>query len=680
MSKNNSLYFYILFILFVFLTNNGTSLVFAQKTTVDTIKTYQLKEFEVKGNRLRTVRSVLPLQYFSQKEILKINAINVADVVNNFSGVTLKDYGGIGGMKTVSVRGMDANYTSVSYDGVMLSNIQSGQIDLGTFAVNNIGEISLTNGHPNDFLQSARLFSNANVLNIKSLLPSDNLGDKFGGKAYVKTGSFGLINPGWIVMKNIGKKTGVTFSADLITANGEYNFVQNYGTSAKDSSAVLRRKNSDVHSIRSELNINYRPSQNEDFLFKTNLFLSKRGLPGSVTFYNENASKERLENNNLFTQIQYKNRNQKKFQYSLTARHHYSRVHYTDEDKKYADSDGLLSHQYTQNEYYTSAVAASNISDNLILSGAVDIWMNELDIVSNVDFRDFAKPKRYTTMSNIAIKYVTNRFVAGANLLHTATFETVKTGPSAKNRSKFSPTINCSFQPWENKEYRIRAFYKNLYRLPTFNELYYQEMGNANLLPENANLINVGFTITEQNIFEFINLTLTADAYRNMVKDKIIMLPRNGFYWSMRNRGKVKIWGIDANIKTDILLNNKRELSIRANYSFQRAKDKTPESDNFGEQIPYTPIHSGSTSVSYALKNWEAGYNLLFSGVRWIGQITEKRNKMTPYNVHSAYLQTNYKKWQIRGEVLNLYNTQYEIVKFYPMPRRNLRLSLTYRF
>lgn len=669
------------FVTFFLVTIFTTHAVYAQVQTADSLKTHILDEVEVTANfHTNVVRSVLPIQSLSQKEFLALNAASVADVVNTFSGVTLRDYGGIGGMKTVSVRGMDSRYTSVSYDGVMMGNIQSGQIDLGRFAIDNIAEIALTNAQPTDFLQSARLFSNASVLNLQTLLPDERTGSKARGKAYMKAGSFGLVNPGILILKNIGKKVGMSFSADYINANGQYSFLQNYGISAEDSSAVLRRKNSDVQSLRSELNVVYRSSPTKSLLLKSNIFLSERGLPGSITFYNEEAARERLEDTNVFTQVQYKNRTWDKLQYSFTVRHHYARTFYTDRSAKYSNLGGLLKNQYAQNEYYASVAAATNLRHNLIASAAFDGWMNQLDIVTNMGFSDFPYPTRYTTMANLAVKYFTNRFIAGGNVLHTATFETAKLGNAAKNRSKFSPTINIAFQLLEDKEYRIRAFYKNLYRLPTFNELYYQDIGNKNLIPENANMVNIGFAGIEKNIFNLLDITFTADAYYNRVTDKIVMLPQNGFFWSMTNRDKVTILGVDATVTTTYTTRNNHYITVRGNYSFQSAKDKTPDGANYGEQLPYMPEHFGAASVTYTAKKWEAGYNFMFSGVRWIGQMTERRNHMNPYAVHSIFAQTDYKNWQLKGEVINLLNTQYEVVKFYPMPRRNYRLSLIYKF
>ena len=45
----------------------------------------------------------------------------------------MKDYGGLGGLKTISIRNLGAAHTAVSYDGIAVSNSQAGQIDIGRF-------------------------------------------------------------------------------------------------------------------------------------------------------------------------------------------------------------------------------------------------------------------------------------------------------------------------------------------------------------------------------------------------------------------------------------------------------------------------------------------------------------------------------------------------------------------
>src|SRR5690606_32314952 len=122
--------------------------------------------------RNRAVRSALPTQILTEKAIQNLNALQISDVVKHFSGVTVKDYGGIGGLKTVSVRGLGATHTAVGYNGVLLSDVQTGQIDIGRFSTDNVNSITLNQAQSDQIFQPARFFSAASVLHIHSRIPS----------------------------------------------------------------------------------------------------------------------------------------------------------------------------------------------------------------------------------------------------------------------------------------------------------------------------------------------------------------------------------------------------------------------------------------------------------------------------------------------------------------------------
>ena len=662
------------FLFFSVLFCSSTAL--ADEFQIDTLHTRKLKTVTVNGQRLQVARAAMPVQIFAEKEIATLNAVNITDVAKYFSGVIIKDYGGIGGMKTVSLRGMGAQYTGVSYDGVMMSDIQSGQIDLGRFSLDNIAEISLSNGQPNDIFQSARMFSSGGVLCLKTKLLDYDKNKSFEGKASFKAGSFGFLNPSLFVAKNFGKKWAFNLSTDAQMANGKYTFLQYYGSSTNNLSAELKRSNTDITSIRSEINGLYRIKEKESIAVKSNFFGSERGLPGSITFYNTEDSQQRLKDRTFFTQIHYLNKISDKFQHQYFAKFNLSDNRFTDKDSKYSSTNGILSDHYLQKEYYVSASFQYKLLEPLFISASTDWWYNDLTINSNVNFKDFNYPTRNTGLANLAAKYLTERLTLGANLLYTLTRENVRTGVASPDRDKLSPSVSASYKLLEDKEFRIRAFYKNIYRLPTFNDLYYQDMGNKNLRPEDANQYNIGFTYLETEIPFLSEFVLSADGYYNQVTDKIIAIPRDMFHWSMTNKGNVNIKGLDVNLKMNIKAGKLDLVKTKANYSLQSAKDATVGSDNFGEQIPYTPVHSGSGSISYEHGKWEAGYNMIFSGVRWIGQITDKTNKMNGYAMHSIFVSTSYKRWKVNAEIIDLFNTQYEVVQFYPMPRRNFRITL----
>ena len=97
---------------------------FAQQQKVDTAHIYSIPEIMVSDPyQTREVRSASPLQVFNKEELKNLQALQVSDAVKHFAG-------GIGGLKTVSIRSLGAQHTAVSYDGITVSDCQTGQVDM----------------------------------------------------------------------------------------------------------------------------------------------------------------------------------------------------------------------------------------------------------------------------------------------------------------------------------------------------------------------------------------------------------------------------------------------------------------------------------------------------------------------------------------------------------------------
>ena len=112
-----------------------------------------------------------------------------------------------------------------------------------------------------------------------------------------------------------------------------------------------------------------------------------------------------------------------------------------------------------------------------------------------------------------------------ASALATVINEQADKGGSAGNHRKLTPYVSATFKPFRNEEFRVRFFYKDIFRLPSFNDLYYQEVGNSKLKPENARQYNIGLTYS-RNVCTFLPyLSATVDAYYNKVTDKNHCLP-----------------------------------------------------------------------------------------------------------------------------------------------------------
>ena len=183
----------------------------------------RLSEVNVIGQR-RQIDEVVTVQRLSGEELSRMNSLNVADALRYFSGVQVKDYGGVGGIKTINVRSMGTNHTAVSYDGVMLGNAQNGQIDLGQFSLDNVEVISLYNGQKADVLQSARDFGSAASVYIKTRVPEFKSGETYHARATFKTGSFDLINPTTLVELKLSESVSAQLSAEWVNSSGKYKF------------------------------------------------------------------------------------------------------------------------------------------------------------------------------------------------------------------------------------------------------------------------------------------------------------------------------------------------------------------------------------------------------------------------------------------------------------------------
>lgn len=164
----------------------GANAVLAQQDSVR-----QLQEVEVRDTRLPVISpSSIPVQKLSQASLQNIQALQVSDAVKRFAGVQVKDYGGIGGLKTVSVRGLGANHTAFSYDGITINDSQTGQADLGRYSIGNVEELSLAIGNPEELLLPARAFASGSIINVETTSPRFADNKNLATSINLKTGSF----------------------------------------------------------------------------------------------------------------------------------------------------------------------------------------------------------------------------------------------------------------------------------------------------------------------------------------------------------------------------------------------------------------------------------------------------------------------------------------------------------
>ena len=651
---------------------------YAQHDSISS-RTHAIDEVTVTAHRLqRDVTGGKPIQLMTHRELELLGLTNLADAVKKFAGASVKDYGGIGGMKTVSVRNLGAHHTAVSYDGVTISNTQAGQIDIGRYQTDNIQELSLAMGEEDDQMQSARHYASAGVLSITTERPY------YGGerrrftphfKASLRGGSWGLVSPSLRLTQSFSERTAVSLGGTYMRADGVYPFTLKNGRTRTRE----KRYNSDIESWQGEANLYNTLADNSQLDVKTYWYRSERGLPGAVILYND-KSDERLWDEDFFTQAVWRKRfNQ---QWSLHARVKYAHSwnRYEDTDVKY--QDGKLTDVARQNEYYASATVGWTPIDNLTFALAEDIAFN--DLRSNISISDNLNnppyPKRTTSLTALSARYAWQRLTLNANVVGTYAMEKVKAGKQPDDRRRLSPSASLSYRVLANEALYIRLMYKSTFRMPTFNDLYYIRMGNTGLRPENANEYNVGITWSGQPAGWMKYLSVTLDGYFNDVTDKIVAFPST-YVWKMANFGKVYIHGIDATMATEIPFGRKVSLLLTGAYTWQKAEDHEKRSASYGRQLPYTPKHNGNASLLLYTPWVNVGYSLLAQGERWSSALTTQEYHLKAYAEQSVTLSHEFRlrscRLKLQGTVHNLTDEQYEIIKYYPMPGRSWSVGAT---
>lgn len=658
---------------------------FAQQQRVDTIRSYSIPEVVISdAYQTREVRSTSPMQILSKEALKNTNALQVSDAVKHFAGVTVKDYGGIGGLKTVSLRSLGAQHTAVGYDGITITDCQTGQIDIGRFSLTNVDQLSLSNGQSDNIFQPARFFASAGILNIQTLTPRFQDEKQTNVATEFKTGSWGLINPSILLEQKLSKKWSVSANGEWMSSDGHYPFMLHYGNGENALVTKEKRKNTDVETLRAEAGLYGNLSDKEQWKLKAYYFQSSRGLPSAATYYYDYSS-QRLWDKNTFVQSQYKKEFSSKWVFQTSAKWNWSYQRYLDPD--YKGTSGKTENSYYQQEYYLSASTLYRMMDNLSFSLSTDGSINTM----NANLKDFASPTRYSWLTVIAGKYVNDWLTLSASALATLIREDAKTGGSAGSHRKLSPYVSASFKPLRTEELRIRFFYKDIYRLPSFNDLYYGETGNVDLKPENASQYNIGITYNKAISHFLPYFSATVDAYYNKVSDKIIAVPtKNLFIWSMVNLGKVDIKGVDATANISLQPLNKLRINLSGNYTYQRALDVTNSDPNtiegktYKHQIAYTPRVSVSGTAGIETPWINLSYSFLHSGKRYILGQNINENRLDSYSDHSIAANRDFKFSRIIAslnlEMLNIMNKNYEIVKNFPMPGRSVRVTLGIKY
>ena len=659
----------------------------ADSLAVSVRDSFRVDEIEVTARSLS--KDIIVPQSLKGAELQRLNSLSVADALRYFSGVQLKDYGGVGGIKTINVRSMGSQHTAVYYNGVQLGNAQNGQVDLGRFSLDNMEEVQLFNGQKSDIFQSAREFGAAGNVYLTTRKPYFKIGERVHAHLRMRAGSFALANPSLGVDVRLTDQLSLTMDAEYVYSDGKYPFryrrVLPSGQTAYDTTAI--RQNGDIQAVRAELGLHHYYRTTGFWRIHAYNYWSERGIPGAIV-NNVWRNGERLWDRNTFVQGQWQDEWFNRWSTRLLVKYANDYTHYLNYDERLLPSNN----EYLQQETYISLANKVQLMRWWDISVAYDYQYNTLsrtNLLLDTEPEQFARHSHWLSVATAMNVYEYLRLQA--SVLMTAVSQSLSV---SKQQPKVTPALFLSIRPYPAIDLSINAFYKQSYRYPTFNDLYYTDLGNANLRPELARQHSVDVTYRKAD--KSYAVSLSASYYYNRITDKIIAYPKGQqFRWTMLNLGMVKINGVDAKGDCSLYLPMQFTLRARLNYTYQTAIDVTNPADTYyGDQIPYIPWHSGSVVVGLDWRSnrgdhYGLNYSFVYVGERYGQQENSIYNYVQPWYTHDLSL---YGEWEIRPnaesqnvkvwglkanvEINNLLGQDYEVIQNYPMPKQNIRCTL----
>ncbi len=635
--------------------------------TVRSLSEVNVSSFEIL--KMKTLE--LTSQSYSRNQILYSQPEDVGMILQKFSGTSMKSYGGLGGMKTISVRGLGSQHTTFLIDGFTINNTQTGQINLGQVQTDNVENVTLSTGGRNGFLLPASSYLNGSVVTINTFENSKS-NEKLKVRFASRIGSFGEID-NYLSTKISGKNSFISCFGKYRQANGKYPYSVQNGNLKYEG----QRFNNNLKDWYSGVTLGSKFKNEAELrcIYKTNG--SNQGLPGAVILYNEMAN-QRLSTQAHNLNIDFTHKF-KQLIYRLYGTYNHDWLHYS--DPYFLNNSGGISTVYTNNSSQVGVSLQRKISENSIVFGGLESRYSDLLFSTS----NSATPRRLHSFGLLGFNFNKQNLSAELQISAQSVLEENNSGERAANRYKVNPFLAIEKTEFGKWKWKLKAWYRNSFRMPSFNELYYNNIGNVKLKPEEANQFSIGFST--KPIQKNMDLTIVLNGFVNRVENQILAIPtKNLFVWSMQNIGRVNTFGYESRVRLEKCFHSVWYSELDMNYTFQYSVDVSDKnSPTYLNQVAYIPRHTGNLNFNIKRKNTGLQFSSTYSSLRY--SLTENivSNQVDGFSIHDLgfFSKINFKQKQsirIQFTIKNIFDSNYSYIRYFVMPGRNYLLTLNYAF
>jgi vitamin B12 transporter len=552
------------------------------------------------------------------------NNSSLTDMLRYNTSMYFKE-NGYGMVSSPSFRGTNAAQTSVIWNGIPINSNLNGQTDFNTIAPQSFDNITVRSGGGSVQYGSGaiggsiHLNDEVSFVKKKATRISLNYGSFSTAQADLKT-RFSTEN------SQIG--VGVNF----INSINDYPYI---GLGVSNTNGEFLRFNASANTA-----FKYK---NSVFKWNSIFFYGDRNFSGSLTAPS-NDNYENKNTRNLISWTVFSNR----FVSTLKIAHLFEGYRY------FANKETSSFTEGESTNFIADYALDYNLTDKIKVGGNIN-WTRIVGGGSS-----FADGERNTLATVFLLKHqVTDAFSYGVNLRqeYLNDFE---------NPFLFSIDGKLQVKPW----YAVKFNGSKNYRVPTFNDLFWNAGGNINLQPETSLQGEFG------NVFTFKDFQIDASVFYIRSKDLIQWRPNQNSAWTPTNVSKVVNYG--AEISTSYYKNfGENYFEFNANYAYTKAINSEKK-----KQLIYVPFHNATAQVSYNYKNLSASFQSLFTGM--VFTTSDNKGTVDSYTVSNLGLEyiiyTKALPITIGVKANNIFDQFYENVASRPMPGRNLQIFLIFKF
>ncbi|NBL66034.1 TonB-dependent receptor [Flavobacterium sp. NST-5] len=588
--------------------------VMAQNDPLLQLDVIEISDFQLKNNSKSQQVSVF------NDSVIEKNRSSLTQLLHYNSVIYFKE-NGLGMVSSPSFRGTTAQQTAVIWNGININSQFNGQTDFNTFNTAGFNQISVRSGGGSAIYGSSAIGGSVHLNNTLKF------GNFFKNKLQLRYGSFNTYEGNYkveVATKNFSVEGGIS----RISSDNDYPF----------PNSERKNTNGNFYNINLFANVAYRINECHTLKLYSQTFDSERHFSGAIGVISRNKYQD-LNLRNMLEWIA----SGEKFSSKIKL------VHLSEKYKYFED---FSLNNFTFGEAKTGLIRHDfvfNLNENMQVNSLLE-YNQTKGFGSSI-----TETTRKTGVAALLFKHEISQFFS---------YETaIRKEMTQAYESPVLFSAGAIVNPLDF--YQIKLNFSKNFRVPTFNDLYWEGSGNATLLPESSIQGEIG------NQFTLRNLQFTVTAFYNDIKDMLRWTPGTGGFWFPNNVANVKTYGAEAILGYQKKFGN-HEISANATYAYTKAID-----EKIDKQLVYVPYHKATVSGSYAFKNFSGFFQYLGNGEVFTS--SDNVVVLNSYNLFNVGLDYQfYKKYHLGFAVYNVFDEYYQSTLNRPMPGINYHFTFTF--